>query len=357
MRILHVITSLQAGGAEKIVTDFAIGLTAKGHCVEVVSFDGSPTILSRTLENEGIKIHHFHVGGNVYRVTNIWKLWKIMRQGWDIVHTHNTAPQMFAAVASLFCSPKLVTTEHSTSTRRRAWKWFSVIDNMMYSRYSRIICISKRAEETLREFTGIKSAKAVTINNGIDFNKYANGNPIENFSPEGTKAITMVAAFRWEKDQPTAIKALKYLPEHFHLYLVGKGQRAEEFQALTISLNLEERVHFLGLRNDVPDILAASDYVVMSSHFEGLSLSSLEGMACGKPFFASDVNGLREVVSGAGVLFQHENSKELANKILEADSNPDKYQEIANQCRARAKEFDISKTIDSYNRLYLSISK
>lgn len=78
---------------------------------------------------------------------------------------------------------------------------------------------------------------------------------------------------------------MKYLPEDYHLCLVGDGERRAEFETLVKELGLEQRVHLLGLRSDVPEVLATSDYVVMCSHYEGLSLSSLEGMASGKPFW------------------------------------------------------------------------
>lgn len=104
---------------------------------------------------------------------------------------------------------------------------------------------------------------------------------------------------------------MKYLPDTYHLCLVGDGERRAEFEALIKEYRLEQRVHLSGLRSDVPEILAASDYIVMCSHFEGLSLSSLEGMASGKPFLADDVDGLREIVKGNGVLFGYKDARRV----------------------------------------------
>lgn len=155
----------------------------------------------------------------------------------------------------------------------------------MFRQYQEVICISDQAEINHRKHIGENSNNICTIYNGIDYYRYANAIPDENIKTIGKKIITNVAGFRYQKDQPTLIKAMKYLPEDYHLCLVGDGERRAEFETLVKELGLEQRVHLLGLRSDVPEVLAASDYVVMCSHYEGLSLSSLEGMASGKPFW------------------------------------------------------------------------
>ena len=108
----------------------------------------------------------------------------------------------------------------------------------------------------------------------------------------------------------------------------------------------------MGLRTDVPSILKSADYIVLSSHYEGLSLSSVEGMAAGRPFIASDVNGLREIVGGAGLLFPDGNAEQLANCIMELDKNPLLYQEISRRCHQRAMQYDISTMIQGYKKIY-----
>lgn len=90
----------------------------------------------------------------------------------------------------------------------------------------------------------------------------------------------------------------------------------------------------------------------MSSHWEGLSLSSLEGMSSGKPFIASDVDGLHEVVNGYGILFPEGNDKVLSEIILKLMSDKTLYTNIAQKCQKRAEEFDIEKTTSSYLTIY-----
>ena len=353
MRILHVITSLRTGGAEKLMVDLLPRLKARGLNVDLLLFDGVDTPFRRAAEEAGIDVFDLGKGGSVYSPVRFFKLLSYLKR-YDIVHTHNTAPQIFAAVGSVLCSVVLCTTEHTTSNRRRGWKWYAPVDRWMYDRYRRVVCISRKAEENLRAFIGRSKARITTINNGVDVAKYAGAaasGELERMAPGSRKSI-MVAGFRWEKDQDTIIRSLQSLPPHFHLFLVGDGVRRAECQRLADECRVADRVHFLGLRNDVPELLHAADYVVMSSHFEGLSLSSVEGMSVGKPFFASNVDGLREVVDGAGVLFPHSDHEAFASAVMQLETSPEMYASVAASCGRRAWEFDISKMADGYFELY-----
>ena len=93
----------------------------------------------------------------------------------------------------------------------------------------------------------------------------------------------------------------------------------------------------------------------MSSHWEGLSLSNVEGMSAHKPFIASDVNGLREVTKGYGVLFPHEDARALAKEINHLASDETYYKKVAERCYNRSLEFDMSKTVAGYNLVYQTL--
>ena len=167
----------------------------------------------------------------------------------------------------------------------------------------------------------------------------------------------MVAGFRWQKDQDTLIRSLKYLPSEFHLFLVGEGVRRPLLEALVNTEHLNDRVHFMNLRTDVANLLHAADYVVMSSHWEGFGLSAVEGMAASKPVIAADVDGLREVVAGAGILFPPGDPRTLAKQMLRLDSSPDIYTAVADACRQRADKYDIARMADGYVELYNKLTK
>lgn len=355
MKILYIITSLHTGGAEKLIVDLTPRLRKIGHSVDVLLFDGSDTPFKQQLVTSGIRIIELSKGGAVYNPMHIFKLIPIIRK-YDIIHTHNTAPQLFTAIANLFCNKTLITTEHTTTNRRRDWWWYKPIDRFMYSQYKEVICISDQAEENLRNYIGKCRANITTIYNGVDVQKYATAHPSNdlNMIAPNCKKIIMVAGFRYQKDQDTLIRATALLPQNFHTYLVGDGERREVCENLAISEGVADRVHFMGIRMDVPKLLKAADYVVMSSHWEGLSLASIEGMSVGKPFLASDVDGLREMTINAGILFQHQNAVQLAEKIMMLDESPSKYQQIAQQCFDKAKLFDISIMAEKYNNVYLN---
>lgn len=353
MKILHVITSLRTGGAEKLMLDLIPRLKDYGHEVDLLIFDGTSTPFRKQAEDLGIKVLDLGKGGSVYSPKRLLRLRPFLKH-YDIIHTHNTACQLFAAIANIGRKKALVTTEHSSNNRRRKIKFLKPIDRWMYNRYKVIINISQKAEDNLRTYLGHSNAKICTVNNGIDVAKFATAKPseeLEKLAP-GSKKILMVAGFRSEKDQPTLIRSLKELPEDFHLFLVGDGERRTEFEELVKSLNLNERVHFLGIREDIPELLKVSDYVVLSSHYEGLSLSSVEGMAAGKPFLASDVEGLREVVKGSGILFKDQNERHLASLIQQLNNDPFYYEKISENCTKRAKDFDVNVMVKGYNDVY-----
>ena len=352
MKILHVITSLSIGGAEHLLVDLLPRIKNYGIEVELAVFNSKRTSFYDQLEESGIKIHGFSETEGVYNLRHILRLRKLMRK-FDIVHTHNTACQMFATLVKRR-NNILVTTEHSTSTRRRNYPFFRLIDRLMYSKYDKIICISRPSEISLRHYIG-NDYPIVTILNGIDVNKFLNAPKIDlGFSQ--CKLITMVAGFRYEKDQATLVRALKHLPDIFHVLLVGDGEKRTEIESLIHQLNLTTRVHLLGIRNDVSSVLKSSDIIVMSSHREGLSLSNVEGMASGNPFVASDVEGLREVTKGYGVLFPHGDEKYLAEVILKLDMDETYRTKVIDKCLERARHYDINVMAQNYYKQYLQLA-
>ena len=348
MRILHVITSLRTGGAEKLMVDLLPRMKAMGHDVALCVFDGVRTPFYAELESQGVQV--IPLGHSVYSPFHIGKLVKWMRK-YDIVHAHNTACQYYVAVASLFATCKIITTEHNTSNRRRN-VWWRMLDRWMYGRYEKVVCISELTKKNLIQHIGaLFEAKCVIIYNGIDLKTYS-GLPSSHITNK--KKVLMVSAFRAQKDQKTLIKAMKELPSDYVLELAGGGEECliEECKQLVRELQLDERVKFLGVRTDIPTLLSAANVVVLSSHYEGLSLSSLEGMASGKPFVASDVEGLRDVVGGYGVLFPHEDAKVLANEIQRLCEDEFYAKQVAAKCLARAKMFDVKAMVRNYLHLY-----
>lgn len=361
MKLLHVITSLHTGGAETLIVNLMPRFKALGHEVGVVVFNGERTALMERLERDCPECRIYSLGKSYYNPWNIVKLVRIMRK-YDIVHTHNSSPQLYAAIANLFCRKKLVTTEHNTNNRKRNSWLLSILDKWMYPRYQKTICISNQAEVNLRRYLGETDGKAnlkgndiCTINNGVDVELFHNAEPLKDLQTERFVAV-MVAGFRPQKDQDTLIKAMSLLPkDQYEVWLVGDGERRASLQSKVENLQLQERVKFLGLRTDVPNILKTADVVVMSTHYEGLSLSNIEGMATGKPFVASDVEGIHEVTQGYGILFPHGDAEALSEIITKLHNDPTYYQQVAQRCYNRAQQFDIRNMVKEYDEVYSQV--
>jgi glycosyltransferase involved in cell wall biosynthesis len=361
MKIAHLINSLATGGAEKLVVETVPLYQQAGITTDVIVANGTNHPFTQQLHASS-KTKIISLGlGSVYNPLLIFKLMRLLNN-YDIIHVHLFPVQYFAVVAKWLCRAKvkLVFTEHNT-TNRRIHKWYlKYLERKIYTTYSKVICITNEIKNIYEHYLPNFKDKWKVIHNGVNTTFIQNGialdkNTIDNGIFSNDILIIQVAGFRMQKDQPTLIKAIQLLPPHFKLILVGEGVEREKCQQLVQQLKLSERVFFLGVRMDVPQLLKTADVVVLSSKYEGLSLSSIEGMASGKPFIASDVPGLSDVVSGAGVLFECGNEQELAAHIQTLINNSDYYQKIATACQQRAQEFTIEKMVTAHIEMYRKI--
>lgn len=357
MKILQVITSLRTGGAEKLMIDLIPKLKEFGIEVDLLVFDGSDTPFKKEALTRGVNVISLGVGNSAYNIKNLFKLLPYISK-YDIIHSHNTSAQLFVFLGSLWKNNIIITTEHNTTNRRRKFKVFKLVDKLMYGRYNKIICISDKTYESLVKYLPQLSTKSVTINNGIDISKFITAqtsDELEIIAPH-SKKLLMVAAFRNQKNQDTVIRALKLLDSNFHLFLVGDGDRKHICQNLVSRLGLQKRVHFLGLKENIPQLMKAADYIVLSSHWEGFGLSIIEGMAANKPVLASNVDGMREVVGDAAILFEPGNESELSQKILMLDNDVKLKKEMQDKGLIRVKNFDITRMTYEYISVYKSFN-
>lgn len=355
MKILHIISHLKGGGAEKLMVDLLPRFRDSGIEVELLTFNGEITPHRQTLENEGIKIYDFGINNSPYNPINIFRLYHFMRK-YDIIHTHTTAPQIFTAINSVLCSAIICTTEHTTTNRRRGLWWYAPIDKWMYGRYKKIISISDKTESSLKTYLD-QSYKnnIITIHNGIDVNRYLKATPAKDFVKYmDIVKIVMVGGFRKAKNQDCIIRAIARLSARFHVFFIGDGEREKELRNLAEKLDVTERVHFLGFRNDIPEILHSCDIYVQSSHWEGFGLAAVEGLASGLPLVASNVDGLAQVVGDSGYLFPPNDDKKLSEIIVEIVTNSDLRKPLKKSID-RAFDFDITQMVEKYIKVYKEI--
>lgn len=362
MKILQLITSLRTGGAERVVVDLAKQFRQSGDDVTLLLMDGTRTPLLEEAEASGIAVHAFSKGWRAMRnPLLIFPLLRYLRRNrCAVVHTHNTACQVLAAVASCLVPLHLVTTEHNTDNRRRRWKGFRVVDRWMYRRYRQIVCVSEAARTALDAYLAdpVLTGRMSVIPNGIDIRRFASAGSAVDLPGQDVHKILMVSAFRPQKDQQTLIRAMRQLPEDYRLYLAGGAEtdadrrQLADCQRLVAELGLKDRVCFLGIRRDVPQLLAGADVVVLSTHYEGMPLSVLEAMASGRPFVASDVPGVHDLVSGAGLLFPQGDASSLATMLRKICETPGCSDEVRTKCACRARACDVFETAARYKKAY-----
>jgi glycosyltransferase involved in cell wall biosynthesis len=359
MKVLQVINSLATGGAEKLLLESCTVYQQKEIEVHVLLLNGvSHPFLEELRHNTTCTIHVLG-NGSVYNPFFLFKIIPFFKK-FDCVHVHLFPSLYWVSLAHRlsFSKTKLIYTEHSTTNNRRANPIFKILDRWMYSRYSTIVAITPKVLENLKKHLNFKDdSKFCVIQNGLNLSQIQSAQPYlktDFFEDENAKIIIQVARFFEPKDHITLVKSMALLPENYKLLLVGDGILKVNSEALVVQLNLQNRVRFLGLRFDVLSLLKTTDVIVLSSKHEGLSLSCIEGMASGKPFVASDVPGLQEVVQNNGILFPVGDEKKLAYEIQQLISNEDHYKDVVSRCLQKAKEYDITTMIDDYIELYNS---
>ncbi len=341
------------GGAEKLISEIVPRLQEMGHQVDVLTFNGRKTPLRDKLEKAGVRIFDGDENRSPYSIKNLFKIKQLIKN-YDVLHTHNTAAQFYCALLPKKKKQVFITTEHCIFNRRRGNIIFKALDRLIYRKYDTIICISEPVKDALKKQIGNSNDQLCVIPNGIDLDIFRDVKSNESIGLDWDSGhvLIQVAGFRYEKDQATTIQAMVHLPSSCHLLLVGDGPTRGEHERLAGELGLNDRVHFLGVREDVTQLLASSDIVVVSSHYEAFGLSAIEGMAAGKPVVVSNVPGLAEITSPAALLFKAGDADDLSDKIRSLINDEGMYAKIATACRLHADRYDISKMVLDYLDVY-----
>lgn len=364
MKILHVIDSMDMGGAQSLLVELIPAQKSLGHDVSVIQLKDSEdkTLISKLID-QGVEVRALSEKRSVRSVINVLSIIPYLSL-YDIVHVHLFPANYWVAIAKMisFSKTPIITTEHSTDNKRRKIRIFKYLDAFIYHHYQTVVACSDKAKFTFVNRYG-STIKCLSIPNGVDVKKYSEAIPYSKSEllnvSENVFLTTMVARFIPSKRQDVIVRAIALLPRKHHAVFVG-GQEGDDgvlkVKEIAKSLNVLDRIHFLYIRSDVPRILKSSDVVVMSSEYEGLSLSSIEGMASGHPFVASDVDGLHEVVSGAGILVKCGDYNQLAAVIDKLDKDKNYGDEIIKACLCRAASYDIDLVAKRYCDLYKQFS-
>lgn len=356
MRILHVINNLEPAGAESLLTGICLGLADRGHSVQVATVYAHPSrTLSDTLTTHGITVHSLD-SRRRYALSNRRAVaHTITGSACDIVHAHLFPAFYWTAFARTGTVPKVLTEHSPDNNRRRRW-WLRPLEAAAYRSYARIVCISKAVQVSLQgSFPGL-AEKMQTIHNGVDIARFASAEPVRRGDigvPEGVPLITFVSRMYPPKDHATVLRALPLIPDA-HLLLVGAGDEEPMLRRVAAELEVHERAHFLGVRDDVPGLLKASDICVHSSRYEGFCLVLVEAMACGVPVVASDIPASREVIGEApcGEIFPVGDHEALAVVLQRLIANPERRGSMGQAGRSRCQAFSLDATIEAHEALY-----
>lgn len=361
MRILHIINDLDTGGAQKLVADLAVLQSEKSeiHLEVATLFGDKDGAFKNWLESHtAIPVKSLNLR-NPFMPQSVMKIRRLIKD-FDIVHAHLFPAGYLCVLANTGLGRKLIYTEHSTTNRRRDHKILRPLERAVYSKFDAIGCISNATRQNLLNWLGEKMAdKTLVIHNGVDLSGFRLPAPFDQHEIFGRagKPVLMISRFSKSKDHAAAVKSLSHIsdPEVFMAF-AGDGECLEHIKLLAEECCVMSRCVFLGTRTDIPRLISASYIGLQSSRWEGFGLTALEMMAGGLPVVASDIEGLREVVGNAGLLFQPGDPIELAARINALISDSTLKSEVIDQCRKRSETFDIRNTADKYFNLYLSLS-
>ena len=235
------------------------------------------------------------------------------REKFDVVHTHTLLPGIAGRIAARLAGvPGVVHTFHSWQPHLyKAWafRWAFYVTEIVASRFAHAVLFQN--PDDLRSWSKIPAIpiqKATLVGNGVDFSaiqKRVGSGARERVRKElgisdDAFVIVNVARFEPQKGHFFLLHTLKQLVSQVDrkivAVLVGIGIDQEKIEAEVERLGLQEVVYFTGYRQDVPDILTASDVSIMTSHYEGVPRALMESMALGIPVVATDVPGTRTLI-------------------------------------------------------------
>lgn len=373
--IAHVLHRLHVAGAEVLAADLSRKLRDRFRFV-FLCLDGVGP-LGEQLRGEGFEVIDLgrKPGVDWAVARKIGKLSAERRI--SLFHAHQYTPFFYAAASKIagFRSgrPPILFTEHgrhypdTRSTKR-------VLANRVLLRSGdRVTAVGQFVKQALVDNEGIAAERIEVVRNGIDPARFS-VDPARAAEArariraelklgERQPVILQVARFHPVKDHATSLRALaetvKQIPEAV-LLLAGDGEKRGELEALTESLGIARHARFLGVRRDVPDLMAAADVFVLSSLSEGVSVTLLEAMGCEVPIAATAVGGNGEVVAHGetGLLSPRGDPRELSENLVRLLRDADLRQRMGAAGRRRLLElFAEERMHRRYAEIYAAMAR
>lgn len=362
-RVLHFITELEVGGAERLLVSILPRLDRTKFEPSVVYLHGDD--LRPELERAGIRVTRINSKGKL-DLGAFAQLVQLLRdEKIDILHTHLIQADLLGFFAARRAKvPVIISTKHNTNYFQSHAVWLPRVDAFVNRRLAKIIAVSEAVKKHYIETQRLPADKIEVIHNGIELERFRNAKPIDKTTlglKPADRLVVCVASLKEKKGHAILLKAWPHVVAkhpNAHLALVGDGPLRDTLKQSADSLPVRETIHFLGNRSDVPSILASADVFVLPSLWEGFGIAVVEAMAAGVPVVASRVDGVCEVlrIHQDGVLVQPCDSQGLATAIIAMlDGRPQVGQLVA-KASQRAEEFSVNRTVERLELLYSSLS-
>jgi len=372
LRVLYLIDSLGQGGAEHLLVRYLEALPRAGVDPAVVVIqdrDGNP--LAGAISELGVPLENLHIDrlrrrGALARVGAA-----IDRASPDLVHTQLEFSNILGTIAARRRGIPAVATLH-TLDRPRPWSRdavrFRLMARVLATRASRVIAVSHSAAQHFTNRSGAGRRLVTTLHNGIELERFLRPHPgaaarlrSDLGVPETSRFVVTVAVLRPPKGIDDLIAALPGVvlgvPDT-HLVVVGDGPARPDLEQAVAAHGVAGRVHFLGHRADVDEVLAAADVFVLPSHTEALPTVLIEAMAAGLPVVATTVGGIPEMVErGSSALLVPPHQPELlAEAITRVLTSPLQAAAMGTAGRRLARtRFDLNRQVgslvDEYRRV------
>ena len=366
--VTFVSTALTFGGAEQQVAALATRFAGRGWRTRVATMV-TPDAHLEALGAAGVEVHSLDMRPGLPDPRAVIRLTRWLRD-WrpDVVHSHMLHANLLArATRPLAPVPVLLSTAHNTyegrgRTGERGWP------ELAYRLTDRLgdltTNVSRVAVDRYISARAAPRDRIRWVPNGIDTtvfrpNPEARAQLRTDLALDGCLVFLAVGRFDPQKNHTLMLRAFAQLA-HDHpapvLLLAGRGPLEDEARLEAARLGLGDRVRFLGIRTDVPDLMAAADAYVMSSSWEGLPIVLLEASAVGLPIVATDVGGNAEVVEdqSTGLLVPAERPDALAAAVAQlAAMSPEERTRFGARGRARTEQdYGIEHVVDVWERIY-----
>jgi len=365
VRVLHLINDLSAGGAQS-----GLFYLLKNSQI-IPDFTGEVCVIHQAgefgekLRAAGVRIHEFGLH-NRFSPSIAFRLHRLIKTGgYHIIHVH-LFPGLYwgACLAWMFPGCRWVYTEHSIWNKRRGFSWARWLEGRVYRQYDRIVTISVSARQSLLTWQPCLKDRISIIPNGVELSMFevskaqADSMRVKLDVDSDTKVIFYAGRLVKEKGVDVLLKAAASFGNfNWRLFLAGDGPEMAHLKTLCFNLGLGDKVNFLGWRVDIPELMAASDLVVLPSRWEGLPLSLLEAMAAGKPVVACDVGGVSEVIrdNEEGFLVAPENPEAIKEAITKIILDPCLAQSMGDAGRQRVKDYSVPEVARQLHSLYVKL--